>query len=658
MKNVEDVVHASANLHIRFVLVHDVTTFGELHEHATTLVGCKIGIVLVGQRTPQDLHANELTPLQFLDERNAVEQFAVHVPRHFERSIAVVEELHVVDEVERLVFKDVGKVGHRHDEQRIGHLVPLCASLDAGVNLSPVHRHPKPLVELGFGKIIVVLPAEDAVESHRVLQAEDRGIEVDGPSVLLGVNKRLTRCIAKSSRCLSIAHIRLHLAVELLESDVAHGLSLFGLSRREHLEAPLLLELESQFLLCVEEHLVDFSHLERSENVVLIGLDELVGRQRNVVRHRERERLLGELARQIFLLVERIDDVGTIIIVMGVETVRIIALQEEMWVEVGGGLGTTSQTESVVEVVGDDGVDGADIHQAGMLLRTCLHEVLDESLCTEYHILEAFQVLQPMNKLIHRTFSLRELHLSVFVPELLVLHLRVGIFPDALAASEQCLRKFVECIVGTPRGTHDNGLCKRLQCRKFHHHIVDREHPLTVFQLHILLGALHVVHPVHTALLWNGKLASLHLIGRVVEHVELSSETEVLLVVGDEVKMHATVFSHIHRVGDIETVEGDGIFADRAGERVLEHANLILVDVHIGKDVLQNDVDDVACLEQFVHTCGILTLDDALFAMRVFAVELLCDGFVNGNGKNQLAIIGAHLDVVEQPRMPFEHARF
>ena len=47
VKNVEDVVHAGANLHIRFVLVHDVTTFGELHKHATTLVGCKIGIVFL-----------------------------------------------------------------------------------------------------------------------------------------------------------------------------------------------------------------------------------------------------------------------------------------------------------------------------------------------------------------------------------------------------------------------------------------------------------------------------------------------------------------------------------------------------------------------------------------------------------------------------------
>ena len=66
--------------------------------------------------------------------------------------------------------------------------------------------------------------------------------------------------------------------------------------------------------------------------------------------------------------------------------------------------------------------------------------------------------------------------------------------------------------------------------------------------------------------------------------------------------MDATVLPHVDGVGDIETIKRNGILANGAGEGVLEHADLIVVEVDIGEHVLQHHVDDVARLEQFVHT--------------------------------------------------------
>ena len=44
-----------------------------------------------------------LSPLQLLDEGNAVEELPVHVVAEGERGVTVVQEFHVVDEVERFV---------------------------------------------------------------------------------------------------------------------------------------------------------------------------------------------------------------------------------------------------------------------------------------------------------------------------------------------------------------------------------------------------------------------------------------------------------------------------------------------------------------------------------------------------------------------------
>ena len=105
---------------------------------------------------PQALDGEPLTPLELADEGYAVEDLAVQIPEDHQRAIAVVEELHVVDEGEGVVLHDVGEVGLGHDEQGEGHLVPLVAALKITVNLTP-RLHPETLVDGGLGEVVGVV---------------------------------------------------------------------------------------------------------------------------------------------------------------------------------------------------------------------------------------------------------------------------------------------------------------------------------------------------------------------------------------------------------------------------------------------------------------------------------------------------------------------
>ena len=51
---------------------------------------------------------------------------------------------------------------------------------------------------------------------------------------------------------------------------------------------------------------------------------------------------------------------------------------------------------------------------------------------------------------------------------------------------------------------------------------------------------------------------------------------------------------------DIEPVEADGMLADGRRERILQQSYLVVVEVDIGEDILQRDIDDVTRLEEVV----------------------------------------------------------
>ena len=122
--------------------------------------------------------------------------------------------------------------------------------------------------------------------------------------------------------------------------------------------------------------------------------------------------------------------------------------------------------------------------------------------------------------------------------------------------------------------------------------------------------------------------------------------------------MIAQVALHIDRVFNIETVERNGVLANRTGERILQQAHLVVVDIHIGKHVLQRRVQNVSRLDEVVDTRRVLALHNLFFGMRVFTVNMLGNGLVNADGQNKLVVQRTYLHLVEQPLLLLEFGVF
>ena len=137
MYNLEDVMDAHAELHVRTIRIDDIAALGEVHEHRTARILVEMGVVLLRQLAPQDTEAEPLAPLEFADERDAVEYLSVEVPVELTRQEAVGWELHVVDSLEGIVLYDIREVGLGHDEQWEGNLLPLYSTLYLDIHLTP-----------------------------------------------------------------------------------------------------------------------------------------------------------------------------------------------------------------------------------------------------------------------------------------------------------------------------------------------------------------------------------------------------------------------------------------------------------------------------------------------------------------------------------------
>ena len=76
----EDVVDADRKLVVGLLGVHHMTTLGEEHEDVAPGVLVKERVVLVAQSSPQATETDILAPLEFLQERYAVEYLSIEVP--------------------------------------------------------------------------------------------------------------------------------------------------------------------------------------------------------------------------------------------------------------------------------------------------------------------------------------------------------------------------------------------------------------------------------------------------------------------------------------------------------------------------------------------------------------------------------------------------
>ena len=120
---------------------------------------------------------------------------------------------------------------------------------------------------------------------------------------------------------------------------------------------------------------------------------------------------------------------------------------------------------------------------------------------------------------------------------------------------------------------------------EFHGHVVVGEHPVAVGQLLKLLHDVEVLHEVDARLFGQVHHGFLYGIGGVLHYVQMSRETEVLRVLRHEGEVHALLFVHHEGVHQVELIEADGSASDRAYEAALQQADVIVIDVDIGKDI-------------------------------------------------------------------------
>ena len=78
-----------------------------------------------------------------------------------------------------------------------------------------------------------------------------------------------------------------------------------------------------------------------------------------------------------------------------------------------------------------------------------------------------------------------------------------------------------------------------------------------------LLFDTHILHEIHGGLLGQGELTTAHVVSGVFQDVDIATESEIHLVVRQEMEVDTTVAVDLDSVLDVETVEVDGILANR-----------------------------------------------------------------------------------------------
>ena len=272
-EHAEDVVYADDGFPVGLP-VHGGCSCGQLEEHG--VVGSRSRVVFVGEMSAHSFDGDELAELEVVEEGDAVEQLSVHVPCDAPEGVSVVEELHVVHEGEGLVVVEVGEVDGWHDEQWVGHFVPLCSCLGEDVNSSPASE-PLPFVEACFGEVEVVVSSDQVLYSGGVPQVEVGFVVVDGDSVLLGVYECGVGAVSDSEGDLGGSYfLDFGCSIDGYEVEFGGYLVLLGFDSEASPESPSCFVLEVEFLPVVEVHFSDVFGSEGHEGVVFVVVYEFV----------------------------------------------------------------------------------------------------------------------------------------------------------------------------------------------------------------------------------------------------------------------------------------------------------------------------------------------------------------------------------------------
>ena len=309
------------------------------------------------------------------------------------------------------------------DEQGIGHLVPLYATLEEEVYLTPTVQ-PEPFVNLRFREVRRIVAAQEILEAEGMAQGEHGGVAGDGDTALLGVDIVLVGSPAHFGEQFGGAQVLivgLHLCivytrlVQLAERHGSTGLELFCLESQGGAPTVIRLIFERQFLAVAEHHLVNLRPFEGHQEVILVGGQVTVAGRNHVVGALQTECALGIFPRHIYLVDERIGERAAVVVSVAAPSTGVVSGGKPALVQVGGGLRAQTGAPEVNVVVGDDGVDRRDVYLVGC---ACLDGVFYQGVQTNHEILETLDVFDVMDKGIHTLLALGQIHLAVLSPEL------------------------------------------------------------------------------------------------------------------------------------------------------------------------------------------------------------------------------------------------
>ena len=136
----------------------------------------------------------------------------------------------------------------------------------------------------------------------------------------------------------------------------------------------------------------------------------------------------------------------------------------------------------------------------------------------------------------------------------------------------------------------------------------------------------------------------------VIEHIQLSTETKVLLIGRHKLQTNAGILVHIDRVVNVEMIERDCRRSDRTWKLLLQEAHLIVVNINVAEHILYHRVQSLARLDELTDTLGGLPHYDVLLTLRCFTIDMLYQRLVYRYRKYQLLVIWTDFNLFQQPR--------
>ena len=658
VEELENVVNTESGFDIRHLRIHHLALLaertvgvelaGEVIEVGARLVFFQIGIVLVGESSPKDVEAHVLAPFQAIEERNAVENLSVHAPVEHQLRIAVVEELHIVDKVVHVVVIHISQVGTGHDQEREGDAIPLRAGGKIEVHATP-RTEPHAFAHTHLGEVVSVV-APQAAQSRHVRNAVDGGFLVDQDAALLGVDVGHAGLVLQQNGEIGGAQVAEVATVEartvgrpvgarivvplcVVVHAVGHGLVEEQIGRFGHVVPHLRAPLQAVIpFLVVNEfetprivHVFHRRPLECHEHIVLVGRQVLVARHRHVVGVSKGEVRHRELHGQIGFAAERIGQFAQAFPATIAKTVSQIAAPEHVRIEVGGGLQRGAQAQSVDRVRSDGCVYRADVDFRRIFgVDRGRNVVFDQRLARPNHGREAFYIIDAFDEERKAVFRRTERQGAVLFPEVFVLHARVWLGFLLGREAEKALRERRERVVGVFGVAFHLERFEKLRRFEHHEHVVLGQHLFARGEGGELLSDVDALHVVDRRFYGDADVGLGEAEGGIGQDVERTRETEVARIVRAERNLDTALPVDHGGVFDEVAIERDGAVGGHGAEELrLQEADVVLIEVDFREHILQHRGENVARVDDFVHTVGAFALHDGLGRAQLLTINLL-----------------------------------